>query len=85
MYGVAAISTAMNLVELNYLLSHWVSERLQTLRERRIQMQAKSNQIKNDGMYQHVHGAANSPHNNLNPRGASGLGWRSIQAKGPSY
>ena len=31
MYGVAAISTLMNLIELNYLLSHWVSTRLQAL------------------------------------------------------
>ena len=43
MYGVAAISTAMNLVELNYLLSHWVSTRLQTLRERRVALQNKQN------------------------------------------
>lgn len=71
MYGVAAISTAMNLIELNYLLSHWVSTRLQTLRERRMQLQnsKNNNYHKNDRMF------AGSP--------VYGMGHRALSPGGP--
>lgn len=49
MYGVAAISTLMNLIELNYLLSHWVSTRLQALRDRRIAMKRSMAMNTNSG------------------------------------
>lgn len=65
MYGVAAISTMMNLVELNYLLSHWVSTRLQTLREKRINLQ---NQQKHSKELFNPH-SPNHLHRNISGKG----------------
>ena len=35
MYFVAVLSTVMNLIEMNYLLSYWISNRLKDLKEKR--------------------------------------------------
>ena len=42
MYVVAIISTIMNLIELEYLLAHWVTSRLSLLRDRRKDMKRRN-------------------------------------------